>query len=273
MNLLTDFFSKGWAFQKRDFRDRVSYSYSLVFDALEIFASLLVFFFISRLVSEGGLPSLASYGGNYFAFVLIGIAFSGFQEAALYGYSNTINSEQGNGTLEAILVTPTSLGAVMGIGIFWRFLFVTLRSFLYLAAGIIIFQARISLLSPAALLILALSFTAMSGFGLISAGFIMIYKQGDPVSFFFNSASKFISGLYFPVTVLPVWIQPLSYFFPLTYTLSALRKSLLKGSGIAQAAPECLVLILFSAIFLPVGIFYFRYASRRARREGSLILT
>lgn len=269
MSTLVDFFFKAWAFQKKNLQENLSYSYSYFFDFFEIVANLTIFFFIAKLLVGEENYFLAPYSGDYFAFVLIGVAFSGIQEASLQVYGHALGSEQSAGTLEAILITPTRWTTIMLAGAFWNFLFVFIRIAFYLTAGAVMFKAQFSF-SPAALVILILSVAAMSGFGLISAGFSLIHKRGDPVSFFFSAASKLLAGVYFPITVLPTGIQSLAHFFPLTYTLSALRKSMLNHTRMIDLWPECLALIAFAAVLLPAGCFYFRYASTRARKDGSL---
>ena len=265
------FICKAYAFQKKNVQESMSYSFSFLSEGFDIAANLAIFFFIGRLVSQGTNPFLTPYGGDYFSFALIGIAFAGIQQSALYSFSHALSSEQGAGTLEEILITSTKLSTVMMSGVLWNCLFVFIRTVFYLLLGILFFQAHFTFHDPLAIaFVLFFSLTAMAGFGMISAGFLLIYKRGDPFSFCFSSASKFLAGVYFPVTVLPLWIQSLSPFFPLTYTLNALRKVLLKGAGMGEVWSDCFVLILFSAVLLPVGIFYFRYAEKRARREGSL---
>ncbi len=43
-----------------------------------VFFSVLTFFFIAKLFGKAAAPHLQEYGGDYFPFVLIGIAFSTF---------------------------------------------------------------------------------------------------------------------------------------------------------------------------------------------------
>lgn len=46
--------------------------------------------------------------------------------------------------------------------------------------------------------------------------------------------------------------------------------SLLQGSGFADISGDLMALVLFSAITLPLSLFIFRFAVRRAKRDGSL---
>lgn len=51
----------------------------------------------------------------------------------------------------------------------------------------------------------------------------------------FEVTHGMVSGVYYPVGVLPGWLQPLSALSPATYTLSACRK--LVGIGNSGSAP------------------------------------
>ena len=106
---------KPQAFLKKDFLMETSYRFSFFLQFGGIFFSVVMFYFVSELI--GSAPSvqqsLSRYGGNYFSFVLIGIAFSNFLSVGLGSFSSSIRGEQMMGTLEAMLVTPTRLSTII----------------------------------------------------------------------------------------------------------------------------------------------------------------
>jgi ABC-2 type transport system permease protein len=79
-----------------------------------------------------------------------------------------------------------------------------------------------------------------------------------------------LGGVLYPVTVLPGWLQPVSYLIPLTYSLRAMRRAILTGDSLSALSPDLLALSLFAAVLLPVSFLAFRYAVKRAKIEGSL---
>ena len=259
------------AFWRRDFLEASSYRLSFILDYAGIAVQLCIFFFIGRLAGNSMLPYLANYGGNYFAYVLIGIAFMSFQTLPLTSLGNALIREQSEGTLEAILMTPTPIGVLMISSFFWNFLAASLQTAAYLAAGIYFFHQHLPPVHwEACLLALFLMMTSLLGFGLWAAGFILVYKKGDPVGFLMQGFSKLLAGVYFPVSLLPFWAQKLSYLLPLTFSLECLRKVLLKGVSLTEIRRELLILALFSVVFIPLGLLFFRWALRRAKRDGSL---
>lgn len=262
---------KALAFVVRDFHIETSYRLAFLMSFFGIFVSVTMFFFISKLIGDGMSPYLAAYGGNYFAFVLIGIALSGFMGTGLAAFSSSISAAQSQGTLEAMLVTPTKLSQIVLSSSIWSFIFTTINTFAYLIVGTVVFG--LSFGKPnilAALVVLFLITSIFSGLGIMSASFIMVLKRGDPITWIFGSASSILGGTFFPIQVLPGWLQTLSYLFPIFYALRAMRLALIKGASFAALAPDILALIIFTLIIVPLSIRSFRYAVQRAKIDGSL---
>jgi ABC-2 type transport system permease protein len=79
------------------------------------------------------------------------------------------------------------------------------------------------------------------------------------------------SGVFFPVTLLPPWLRLISYALPFTYALRALRGALMRGAGLAELAPDLLVLLAFVALLLPLSLWSMRYAIGRLKERGELV--
>jgi ABC-2 type transport system permease protein len=118
---------------------------------------------------------------------------------------------------------------------------------------------------------LALSIICISGIGLIAAGIIMVTKRGEPITWTFSTLSGFLSGVIFPISVLPGWLQKVSAILPPTYALSALRKALIIDATFNDVRGDVTILALMSSITIPLGIFVFRWGFNKARRDGTLV--
>jgi ABC-2 type transport system permease protein len=262
---------KAWAFVVRDWHSLTSYRLAFLMNIGGIFLSIAVFFFISRLFGRAVNPFLAQYGGDYFAFVLIGLAVSGFMGTSLGVFASSIGSAQAQGTLEVMLVTPTTLSEIITMSSIWSFLFTSFNIIFYLSVGALVFGLRLAGANiGAAFLILLLIVSVFSGLGIISASFIMVLKRGDPVSWLFGSVSAIMSGTFFPIQVLPAWMQKFSAVFPLFYGLRAMRLALLQSASLRVLAPDILALFGFAAVILPISFLAFRSAVGRAKTDGSL---
>jgi ABC-2 type transport system permease protein len=85
-----------------------------------------------------------------------------------------------------------------------------------------------------------------------------------------GSLSFFLSGVMYPVTVLPAWLRGVGRLLPLTHALAVLRGALLVGAGPGDLRQSLLALLVFAGALAPVGAGMFAYALRRARIDGSL---
>lgn len=259
------------AFIKRDFQTEKSYRLAFIMRFGGIFLSTATFFFIAKLLGRGVSSYLKPYGGDYFSFVLIGIAFSGFLSVGLSTFSSSISSAQAQGTLEAMLVTPTKLTSVIILSSVWSFLFTSINVAVYLILGSLVFGADFTKANfPVALLVLILTIILFSAIGIISASFIMVFKRGDPINWIMGSVSSLVGGTFFPITVLPAWLQKISYVFPIYYALQAMRQALLMGYSFKALSFNIMVLAGMTVVIMPLSIWSFTYAVKQAKIDGSL---
>jgi len=121
-----------------------------------------------------------------------------------------------------------------------------------------------------AVIALVLAILSNMGLGMASAGIIMVTKQGNPISFLFNAVSNLLSGVFFPIAVLPFWLRVVSYILPLTWSLEAIRYALLDGYPLGALMSYFAVLGLFSLVTVPLGLITFSMGFLKARRDGSL---
>ena len=135
---------------------------------------------------------------------------------------------------------------------------------------IVVFDVRLSINLMAAGVILLFTILSLSGIGLMSAGVILITKQGDPISWIFTTLTGLLSGVFFPVNILPRYLQVISFFLPTTHALSALRLTLTRGAGLAEITPQLVFLLITSCLTIPLGLMIFRFGFDKARKRGSL---
>jgi ABC-2 type transport system permease protein len=234
----------------------------------------LIFFFVAQVFggdTGAAAPALEKYNGDYFSFVLIGLAFMGYINTGMRTFSNAIRTEQMLGTLEFILTTPTSLSVVLLSKMVWNFLYDSFHLTVYFLMGILFLSAKYTgeslWIVP---VIMLLSLAAFSSLGMLSAGFIIIFKRGDPVNMFFSFGSILLGGVYYPIEVMPAAMQRLAEFLPITYTLRLMRDAIIRGAPLGELAPDLLKLTLLTAILLPISLWFIAFALRRAKHDGSL---
>ena len=131
-------------------------------------------------------------------------------------------------------------------------------------------------------IVLLVSMLAFIGLGLMAAALpVMSPERGAEATHIFQGLLLLVSGVYYPVSVLPKWIQPLSALSPATYTLSACRKLVgignpvstpehLAGAGLSAVVSELAVLALMGAVLIPSGLWVFGRVERWAKHTGKL---
>ena len=266
---LRTFALQAWAFLRRDLQVEASYRANVLLGAVSAFVLLVVLYYVGQTV--GTSRALQGYGGDYFAFSLVGFAAAAPLHASLLQLARRVREAQMTGTLEAILTTPVGPARAVLLSALLPLAGSALRMAALLVGGWTLFGlpfARANLGAAAVVLLLALA--SYVPLGLLSASFTLRFKRGDPVAAFLDLASVLLGGVFFPVAVLPMPLQAAGRMLPLTHALEALRLALLRNAPLAELLPQLRALSLSAAVLLPFAFVLFRAAVRRARDDGSL---
>jgi ABC-2 type transport system permease protein len=121
-----------------------------------------------------------------------------------------------------------------------------------------------------ALLVLLVFIPFVWGLGVASAAVIMTFRRGGGVVGIGVVGLGLISGIYFPLELLPGWLEAIAVFNPIAIAITGMREALLGGVGWEEALRDMLVLAPMSAASLILGLTAFRQAVRRERRLGTL---
>lgn len=260
------------SFIRRDFYIETSYKFQFLFQFLSIFITVPTFYFLSRLVgADYAKQHLGIYGGDYFSFVLIGISFSNFIRVGLVGITQNIRNSMVEGSLEAMLATPTSPTFTIMASSLWHFLFESVRIVIFLCVGALFFGARFSHANiGGAIIVLILTILAFSSLGIISASLIIVLKRGDPINWIMQALFTLLGGVLFPVGLLPSWLQQASRVIPITYSLRAMRNALIVGSPLHDLAPDIIALAAFTVVAFPASVVVCNAMTKRAKILGTL---
>jgi ABC-2 type transport system permease protein len=217
---------------------------------------------------------LPSYGGtraSYLEFAVVGIAVSNFMQLALTKVAVGIRGEQMVGTLESLLMTPTSPVTIQIGTVFYDLLYVPIRTTVFLVLTSVAFGLDYDpsgLLPAVAVLLVFIPF--VWGLGVANAGLILTFRRGGGIAGFGATILTVLSGAFFPLALLPVWLRGVASANPVTVAVDAMRNALIGGTGWEDAGPAALQLLPYAAVSLVVGFVVFHLALGRERRRGSL---
>ena len=186
--------------------------------------------------------------------------------------TETVAWERWEGTIEYTFMAPLSRPAhLLGMGAF-AVVYGLLRTILLfgvVSAFLDVHYANANFAS--AMVIIAVSSVSFVGIGMMTAVLPLISpEKGTQLGFIAQGLLLVISGVYYPVSVLPQWMQWLSVVSPATYTLEGARKAVLDGAGVAALWGEIWPLLLIGVIAIPAGLAVFAQGERYAKRHGRL---
>jgi ABC-2 type transport system permease protein len=228
-------------------------------------ANTLTIVFISRGVdltpaARNELATKLLVGGVIWAF--LGIIFEIVTE--------TVAWERWEGTIEYTFMAPVSRPVhLIGMGIY-----AVLYGLVRAAAIFVAVVAFIGIHLPhanygAAVALLAIASISFIGVGMMTAVLPLISpEKGTQLGFVAQGLMLVVSGVYYPVSVLPSWMQWIAKISPATYALRGNRDQILSGAGLAWA--DVWPLLVIGACSIPLGLLVFRAGERYAKQHGKL---
>jgi len=186
--------------------------------------------------------------------------------------SNVISWERWEGTLEYTLMAPISRFVhLIGTSLF-AVLYSGLRLVFLMVLCAIFFRLDLSAANiPGAAAILAIATFSLVGLGLMGACLpLMSPEKGMQMTGIIEAVLLLVSGIYYPIEVLPQWLQYVSRLSPITYTLKGMRACLIDGAGLGDVWPYIWPLLISGAIMIPAGLKVFAMAEKYCKRKGRL---
>lgn len=259
------------AFMRRDLLVLLSYRAALTSDLLFIGIQAVLFGFVAELIDPSKLPSYGGVQASYFDFVMIGVVFATVSGLLLQRVATALRQEQMIGTLEALLVSPVSPGTVQAGSVAFDLFFIPLRMGALLLAVSLGFGLGYD---PSGILpsltVMAAFIPFLWGLGLLTAAVIVTFRRGEGFLAVLMSVLGLASGAFFPLSLLPSWIQTLAEANPVAIAMEATREALIGGSGWEGIGGDILLLIPISAGTVAAGVWAFRAALAREHRRGTL---
>jgi ABC-2 type transport system permease protein len=252
----------------RDATIFISYRFRLVSQLFTVVFSLTLFYYLSRIISVEAFPSPNAYYG----FVVVGIAVLGVLTSAFQTSAMSVRQELVAGTFERMVVSPFgALAGVVSLLIFPFLLALTLGTTSILLAALI-FGVEIHWETAGlALPVVVLGTLSFIPFGLAISAAALVFKQAAGLTAFLLAGITLVAGLYFPVTLLPSWIQWASSVQPFSPAVGLLR-NLLLGTPMEESAGLALGKIAAFAIILgPISLWLVSKAVQTSRRHATII--
>src|SRR4029453_7038424 len=184
----------------------------------------------------------------------------------------TVAWERWEGTIEYTSMAPLSRPIhLFGMGAF-AIVYGIIRAVLLFGVVALFFDLNLSQANfAAALVVLLVASISFIGIGMMTAVLPLISpEKGTQLGFIAQGLLLVVSGVYYPVSVLPEWMQFFSKISPATYALDGLRDAILDGGGLSAMGDELWPLVVIGIVSIPLGLWVFRRGERYAKQHGKL---
>lgn len=260
-----------YAFVERNFNLIKRYwTWELVWLTYSTADSLAVSFIGLGMAQISGNPDLDT--SFMVLYLLIGTLVWRFLSVIFYWITDLISIERWEGTIEYTLMAPvkrfTHMLGQTGFALIYSLLFTGV----ILVITVLVFDIDLTnanLLGGAVMLVSG-SFSFV-GIGIMASVLPLLFpERGSQMTHVFIAILLLVSGVYYPVSVLPGMLKELARFSPATYVLDGVRQSLLEGLPTSQLWQYIWPVLIMGALLIPLGLWVFGQAERYAKKTGKL---
>jgi ABC-2 type transport system permease protein len=259
-----------FAFVRRDALVAASYRTSQMFSLASLIFTVVPVFFVAKAIQPIIAGAISTEGGEYFAFVVTGLATFQLIIPAVSAFPTAVASGIRTGTLEIMLATTTRLPALILGMTGYPFAWHMMRAMVMMFAAVVLgahFGFERSLVGLFIWIAVALSYLP---FGIMGAALILVTRTTGPLPSIVLVGTMFLGGIYYPTHVIPSWLQSLSDVVPMTYGLRAFRRTVIQQAPLSSVAGDLALLALLTVVLLGVSMAALLWALRYARRTGTL---
>ena len=191
-------------------------------------------------------------------FVIPGILAMSVMQLGVFGSANMVSLRERR-VLRRLQATPLSRATLVGSDVVFRMFLVVLQSAILIAVGRLLFGVKLLGNLPALAGVVILGVLVFLALGFLIAAFTRTEQGFMPVAQAFTMPMMFLSGIFFPVEVMPDWIRPLINVLPLTYLGDAVRQLMVGGAPLFAMWIDLTVLAGFLVVLFTAAVRFFRW--------------
>jgi ABC-2 type transport system permease protein len=178
--------------------------------------------------------------------------------SVMTGLPGAITHEREMGTLDGVMVAPINRMSIIFGKTLAQLTRGLLQGFIIMILAMGLFGVTIQ---GSILLVIGLLLLNVFSFVGLGVALTSLAKDQETAVMMMMTVTfpmMFLSGVFFPVKMMPGFMQTISNFLPLTYASDALRKVMVLGAGVPQIATDLIVLIAFGVVMLAIAVPLFR---------------
>lgn len=205
-------------------------------------------------------------------YLVIGTLVWRYLSMIFYWITDVIGMERWEGTIEYTLMAPIRRITHMAGQTLFAVAYSLLFTAVILLVTVLIFEIDLSNanLWGGTVMLMAGSLSFI-GVGIMGSVLPMLFpERGSQMTHVIIAILLLVSGVYYPVEVLPVALQKLAVVSPATYVLDGARRAMLEGAPVSELWPYIWPAVIMGLVAVPVGLWVFGLAERYAKRTGKL---
>jgi ABC-2 type transport system permease protein len=215
----------------------------------------------------------ANIDGRYLVlYLVIGTLVWRYLTTVFYWITEVISIERWEGTIEYTLMAPIKRVVHMGGQTIFAVFYSMFFTGVILIVTVLIFDLDLSQanLFGGAVMLIAGSFSFIGISVMVSILPLLFPERGAQMTHIVIAVLLLVSGVYYPIEVLPDALQTFGVVSPATYVLEGVRSALLEGIATVELWPNIWPVLIMGVVLIPLGLWVFNLAERYAKRTGKL---
>jgi ABC-2 type transport system permease protein len=205
-----------------------------------------------------GLIFTGEEQGLSFDYILPGILSMALMQLGLFGALQFLSLRERK-IIRGLSVTPLSRGSILSSEILMRILVGFVQTVIIIMLGVTVFGFNLEgNLIQIFLMVLLGSLTFVS-FGYMLICFVKSMEGGNGLAQIVQLPMMFLSGTFFPVDMMPDFMQPVVKIIPLTYLADSLRQVMNGAPGNYSLTVNILVLLSWLVVTFIITVKFWRW--------------
>ena len=161
--------------------------------------------------------------------------------------------------LKRLNATPLPRWTLVGSNVVVRLLIAAAQTALIIGIGMVVLGVQIEGSWPLIVGFVVLGAMAFTAMGYVIASFARTEESANGITQVVQLPMMFLSGIFFPLEVMPDWLRGVATVMPLTYLGDALRQTMVGGTPFAPLGVDALVLVGWLVVSLAISARFFRW--------------
>lgn len=270
MSAITHELRASYAFMERNFfLVRRYWTWELVWLAYSTANCLAIGYIGVGMERVGG----KSVDGDFLVlYLVVGALVWRYLSLIFYWITDIVGLERWEGTIEYTLMAPIHRLTHMAGQTLFSIGYSLLSTGLVLVAATAAFDLDLGRANlPGAVAVMLAGSLSFIGLGIVGSILPLLFpERGAQMTHVIIAVLLLISGVYYPIDVLPEVLQKLAVLSPATYVLQGVRAALLEDAGMDRLITFIVPAVIIGLAAVPLGLQAFALAERYAKRAGKL---